>query len=45
MKENREEKARRKQDEKAVIHGLLKEDGVFVPSSEDIEGLTSRVYF
>jgi len=38
------EKARRKRDEKTVIHGVLGEDGVTVPSSEDIEGLTSRGY-
>jgi len=44
MEKDREEKARHKRDEKIVIHGLLGEDGVIVPSSEDIEGLTSRGY-
>jgi len=38
------EKVRRKRDEKIVIHGVLGEEGVIVPSSEDIEGLTSRGY-
>jgi len=44
MEKDKEEKARHKRDEKIVIHGLLGEDGVIVPSSEDIEGLTSRGY-
>jgi len=39
-----EAKSRRKQEGKTTIHGLLREDGVIVPSSEDIEGLTSRGY-
>jgi len=44
MEKDRKEKAKKRQDEKTVIHGLLGEGGVFVPSSEDIEGLTSRGY-
>jgi len=44
MEKDREEKAKRRQDEKIIIHGLLREDGVIVPSLEDIEGLTSRGY-
>jgi len=44
MEKGKEEKDRRKKDEKTIIHGLLGEDGVIVPSSEDIEGLTSRGY-
>ncbi|MCD6324664.1 tRNA-intron lyase [Candidatus Bathyarchaeota archaeon] len=44
MEKEMEERAKRRLDEKTVIHGLLREDGVIVSSSEDIEGLTSRGY-
>jgi tRNA-intron endonuclease len=44
QKEENEEKAERKSDEKALIRGVLREEGVLVPSTEDIEGLTSRGY-
>ena len=40
----KEEEAKLRRDEKIVIRGLLREDEVVVPSSEDIEGLTSRGY-
>jgi len=43
-KEDKESKSGQKQNGKTVIRGLLREDGVFVPPSEDIEGLTSRGY-
>ncbi|KYH42251.1 MAG: tRNA intron endonuclease [Candidatus Bathyarchaeota archaeon B63] len=33
-----------KSDEKVLIRGVLREDGVLVPPTEDIEGLTSRGY-
>jgi len=44
MEKDEKERAKDKEAEKTVIHGLLSEDGVVVPSSEDIEGLTSRSY-
>jgi tRNA-intron endonuclease len=43
-KEENEEKARRKSEEKILIRGVLREDGILVPPTEDIEGLTSRGY-
>jgi len=44
MEEEKKSKSRQKQDKKTVIRALLGEDGVIVPSTEDIEGLTSRGY-
>jgi len=44
MKEEKQKKAKQKKDERTFIHGLLGEDSVIVPPSEDIEGLTSRGY-
>jgi tRNA-intron endonuclease len=39
-----DEKAEEKEEKKVVLKVLLREEGVLVPSSEDIEGLSSRGY-
>ena len=46
MKEEDESRGagKKEQEEQEIIKTLLKEDGVLVPSSEDIEGLSSRGY-
>jgi len=44
MEEEKESKSEQKREGKIVVHGLLEKDSVIVPSSEDIEGLTSRGY-
>jgi len=44
MEEGKKDKSREKQGGKTIIPGLLREGSVIVPSSEDIEGLTSRGY-
>ncbi len=46
MKEEDESRGagKKEQEEQEIIKTLLKEDGILVPSSEDIEGLSSRGY-
>ncbi|HDM89146.1 MAG TPA: hypothetical protein ENG65_04055, partial [Candidatus Bathyarchaeota archaeon] len=39
-----EEERAPKRRENLPIHGILREDGVLIPASEDIEGLKSRGY-
>jgi tRNA-intron endonuclease len=39
-----EKEAKKPEEPKVVLKAFLKEDGVLVPSSEDIESLTSRGY-
>jgi tRNA-intron endonuclease len=39
-----EKEAKKSEEPKVVLKAFLKEDGVLVPSSEDIESLTSRGY-
>jgi len=44
MEKEKKSKSGQKQDKKISIHGVLGEEGIIVPSTEDIEGLTSRGY-
>ena len=41
---NDEMKAEEKEEKKVILKVILKEEGILVPSSEDIEGLKSRGY-
>jgi len=41
---NKKVEGKEEKEEKVLLKALLKDEGVLVPSSEDIEGLTSRGY-